>query len=69
MFLASSQNLILTAPPFGDSVSLRCVNPTLNVHQDATSSFLKLGHLADDGNVLAIRAMPNYEWGRALSIT
>jgi hypothetical protein len=38
---------------------LRCVNPTLHIHPDATSSFLKPGHLTDDGDFLAFRAMPN----------
>jgi hypothetical protein len=50
------------------SASLRCVNPTLNIHPDAASSFLKPGHLADDGNSLAIRAMPNHARGRAWEI-
>jgi hypothetical protein len=55
--------------PFGDSFAcLRGVNPTLNIYPDATSSFLKPGHLADDGNFFAIRAMPNDERGRAWEI-
>jgi hypothetical protein len=45
--------------------ALCCVNPTLNIHPDATSPFLKLGHLADYGNFFAIRAMPNDERGGA----
>ena len=48
--------------------ALRCVNPTLNIHPDATGPFLKLGHLADHGNSLAIRAMPNDERSRPWGI-
>jgi len=56
-------------PPFVDfSPSLRRVNPTLNIYPDATSPFLKPGHLADDGEFLAIRAMPNDERSRPLGI-
>ncbi len=62
-------NLTLTVPRFGDSpASLRCVNPTLNISPDATSFFLKPGHLANGGNFLAIRAMPNDERSRAWEI-
>jgi hypothetical protein len=48
--------------------ALRCVNPTLNIHPDATSPFLKLGHLANYGNSFAIRAMSNDERSGACRI-
>jgi len=45
--------------------SLRRVNPTLNIYPNATSSFLKPSYLADDGDLFAIREMPNDERSRA----
>jgi len=59
----------LICPAFRDSpASLSRLNPTLNTDPDATSSFLKRGPFAADGQFLAIRAMSNDEQGRMWQI-
>jgi len=62
LFLDGSwrRGLSLSIIPFRDSfASLSCVNPPLNIHPDATSSFLEPNHLAVHGNAFALRAMLN----------
>jgi len=50
------------------SASLRCINPTLNIHPDSTASFPKPSHFAYYGDCLSMRAMPNGEGSRLWGI-